>query len=473
MQQRASSLLPPQRWMTLAAVVLGVFMSTIDASIVNIALPTLTHAFGTDFAAVQWVVLSYMLVNVTLIPVVGRLADMLGKRRLYIAGFATFTAASLACGVSGSLPALLAARLAQGVGAALLHAIGPALITEAFPPGERGRALGVTGAAVSLGIVMGPSLGGVLLSIAPWQGIFLVNVPIGLWGGWMAWRHVHSHAKSGGGAFDFAGAALLGTALVTFLLALTQGQRMGFTDRRSLALMAVAAVAAPAFVLVELRRREPMLDLRLFRDRAFAAHLASSFLCFTAMSGTLLLMPFYLQHVLGYSTQQAGLLLGITPVVMGILAPFAGALSDRLGSAVITRTGLALLCVGLLTVTTLGEGTTTAGYLARFALVGLGVGLFQSPNNSAIMGHAPRDRLGVASGLLAVARTLGQVTGVGLLGAIWGWRVAVRAGGAVEGGATQAAPALQVSALNDACRAGLVLVAVAFFLHWRLKRQRT
>ncbi|HET6346094.1 MAG TPA: MFS transporter, partial [Myxococcota bacterium] len=194
---------------------------------------------------------------------------------------------------------------------------------------------------------------------------------------------------------------------------------------------------------------------------------------FTAMSGTLLLMPFYLQQVLGYSTQQAGLLLGVTPVVMGILAPFAGVLSDRLGRGVITRTGLALLCIGLLSVTTLGEETSTAGYLARFALVGLGVGLFQSPNNSAIMGHAPRDRLGVASGLLAVARTLGQVTGVGLLGAIWGWRVAVRAGGAVEGGATRAAPALQVSALNDACRAGLVLVVAAFFLHWRLKRQRT
>ncbi|HET6345305.1 MAG TPA: MFS transporter, partial [Myxococcota bacterium] len=240
MQQRAPTSSPAQRWMTLIAVVLGIFMSTLDASIVNIALPTLTHAFGADFAAVQWVVLSYMLVNVTLIPVVGRLADMLGKRRLYIAGFVCFTAASLACGLSGSLSALVAARVAQGIGAAMLHAIGPALITEVFPSGQRGRALGITGAAVSTGIVMGPSLGGVLLSVAPWQAIFLVNLPIGALGAWMAWRHVRSQARPDVGAFDFAGAALLATALVAFLLALTQGQRMGFTDRRSLALLAVA-----------------------------------------------------------------------------------------------------------------------------------------------------------------------------------------------------------------------------------------
>jgi MFS family permease len=214
-----------------------------------------------------------------------------------------------------------------------------------------------------------------------------------------------------------------------------------------------------------------MLDLSLFRDRVFSAHLASSFLCVVGMSGTLLLMPFYLQSVLGYSTQQTGLLLAVTPVCVGLLSPIAGALSDKVGSPVITRTGLTLLVLGQLAVATLGEDTTTLGYVARFALVGMGIGFFQSPNNSAIMGHAPRDRLGVASGLLAVSRTLGQTTGIGVLGAAWSWRVAVHAGRAVAGGATEAAPALQVAALNETSRAVVALVACALLLHLRIEER--
>jgi len=462
-----------RKWYVMAAVAMGVFLATIDGSIVNVALPTLTRAFNTQFSTVQWVVLAYLLTITTLLLSVGRLADMIGKKPLYTAGFIIFTLGSALCGLSPSVYALIGFRVLQAVGASMTAALGTAIVTEAFPPSERGRALGISGAIVSVGIVVGPTLGGLLIDLLSWRWIFYVNLPIGIVGTWMVTRFVPAIKPAGGQRFDFPGAITLFVSLLALLLALTLGQRMGFGERQILALFAVSAVFAFLFFFVEWKSGEPMIDLRLFRNSQFSIGLLTGLLAFVAIAGTLILMPFFLENVLGYEPRVVGLMLAAVPIGLGLAAPISGVLSDRFGTRPITVIGLAILLVGYFAVSTLDEDTTTLGYLLRFLPIGIGMGVFQSPNNSAIMGSAPRERLGVASGLLAITRTLGQTTGIAALGALWAARVATYAGELSQGGATAAPAAAQVAGQQDTFRVVLLLVALALALGvWGLVQER-
>jgi EmrB/QacA subfamily drug resistance transporter len=462
-----------RKWYVMAAVAMGTFLATIDGSIVNVALPTLTRAFDTEFATVQWVVLAYLLTVTTLMLSVGRLADMRGKKPIYTAGFAIFTLGSVLCGLSPSVYSLVAFRVLQGVGAAMTMALGMAIVTESFPPSERGRALGISGAVVSVGIVVGPTLGGFIIDALSWRAIFFVNLPIGLLGILMVRRFVPAIQPSGGQRFDFVGAATLFVALLALLLALTVGQEAGFAAPQVLALFAVAALFGALFILLELRTEQPMIDLRLFKNSMFSVSLATGFLIFVCIAGTIILMPFFLENVLGYGTRQVGLLLAVVPVGLGVTAPISGWLSDRFGTRPITVIGLAVLLVGFFAISTLGEDTTAVGYILRFLPIGIGVGMFQSPNNSAIMGSAPRDRLGIASGMLAVTRTLGQTTGIAVLGALWAARVLSYAPTTAQGGATDAPAAAQVVALHDTFLVTTLLIAIALALAgWALVQER-
>jgi EmrB/QacA subfamily drug resistance transporter len=457
------------------AVALGIFLGTIDGSIVNIALPILVEDLGTTFAVVQWVVLAYLLTTGTLLLTVGRLADMIGKKRIYNFGFVVFTAASVFCGLAPTVGWLIAMRVLQGVGGAMIFGLGPAIITEAFPPGERGRALGISGTVVSLGIVLGPTLGGLILSRLSWHWIFLVNLPVGILGTWLVMRFVPATRPRGGQRFDFLGAGTLLVSLLALLLGLTLGQEWGFGDARVLGLFALFAVALPAFVLIELRVAQPMVDMALFRNRQFSANLATGFLVFVGLAGSLILLPFYLQNILGYPVQQAGLLLVVTPLALGISSPISGSLSDRFGTRPISVTGLAILMLGFFGLSTLDAQTGVLGYVLRSIPVGLGIGIFQSPNNSAIMGAAPRERLGVASGLLALTRSLGQTTGIATLGAVWAALTFSYAGAPVSGGATAAPAAAQMAALQNTFLIVTVLVAVALttgLVAWRSEARR-
>jgi EmrB/QacA subfamily drug resistance transporter len=462
-----------RKWYVMMAVAMGIFLGTVDGSIVNLALPTLVREFGTDFATVQWVVLAYLLALATLMVSVGRLADMIGKKPLYNAGFVIFTIGSLLCGLAPTVYWLVGFRVLQAIGASMVMGLGTAILTEAFPPSERGKALGIGGSAVSVGIIAGPTLGGLIIDALSWHWIFFVNLPVGLLGTLIVMRFVPAIKPAGGQRFDYGGALTLFVSLLSLLLALTAGQEIGFGDRLVLFLFASWLLFTAAFIFVEWRSDQPMVALRQFQNRLFSVNLTTGYLVFAAMAGMTLLMPFYLEDVLGYGPSQAGLLLAALPIVVGVMAPIAGSLSDRFGTRPITVAGLAALVVGFYAVSTLNAQTGAVGYVLRFLPVGIGIGVFQAPNNSAIMSTASRQRLGVVSSLLSTTRILGQTTGIAVLGALWASRVFYHTGVASPGGATAAPAAAQVAGLQDTFLGTVLVIALALALGiWGLLLER-
>lgn len=440
---------------------MGVFMATLDASIVNISLPTLMKALNTNFATVSWVVLAYVLVVTSLMLGAARLGDMVDKKKLYMLGLVIFTIASLLCGLAPTVGWLIAFRALQGVGAVFTQSLGAAIITEVFPPSERGRALGLVGTTVSTGIAIGPPLGGLLIGLAGWQSIFLVNVPVGIIALFVVSRFVPPSTVRPGQRFDATGGIVLFLTLAAYALGMTLAQDRGFGSPIAVGLLAAAAAGLVVFLMVQRRVRQPMIDLSLFRNVLFGLSLLMGFLVFVVMSGNYIL-PFYLQLVKGFSTQEIGLMLMATPILMGLTAPLAGSLSDKFGSRGISLVGLLVIVIGCLSVSTLGPDTTAAGFILRMLPFGLGLGLFQSPNNSAIMGSAPRDRLGVASGLMSLSRTLGSTTGVPLMGALFASLVLAFAGLPPGTDATTAPPAALIAGVNGTYRlAAFVILASA------------
>jgi EmrB/QacA subfamily drug resistance transporter len=460
------------KWLVLASVGMGIFLGTIDSSIVNIALPTMTRQFQANFATVQWVVLSYLLTITTLMLSVSRLADIRGKKPIYTTGFVIFTIGSLLCGLSQTITMLIASRVLQGIGATMITSLGMAIITESFPHTERGRALGITSTIVSVGIVLGPTLGGFIIEQLSWNWIFFVNLPIGIVGIIMVLRFVPDIRPKGKQHFDFPGAIILFICLLTFLLALTLGQRMGFTNQTVLFVSIVCAISLVIFIIVELRIHHPMIELRLFGNLFFSINLITRIITFISIAGTLVLMPFYLENILGFNTQKVGVMMAIVPIAVGIIGPISGTLSDRFGSRIISVFGLVTLVVGYVLVSTLSPETGTVGYLLRFFPIGLGMGIFQSPNSSAIMGTAPRERLGIVSGMLAISRTLGQVSGIAILGTIWASRTFYYTGEVLEAGATEAPISAQVAGLHDTFTGIVVIISIALVLGlWALAEE--
>jgi EmrB/QacA subfamily drug resistance transporter len=419
------------------------------------------------------VVLAYLLSVTTLLLSIGRLADMIGKKNLYAAGLGVFTAGSVLCGLSFSIYSLIAFRILQAVGGAMIMALGPAIITETFPASERGKALGISGMMVSLGVIAGPTVGGLILQSLSWHWIFFVNLPVGILGVFLVLRYVPATRPSGGQRFDLPGAGALLVCLTTFLLGLTLGQRSGFQSLLVEGLLAAAVTFLAIFIVIERRSSHPMIDLSLFRNQLFSINLVTGLLAFISSAGVLMLMPFYLEDILGYSPREVGMMLAVLPIALGITAPIAGSLSDRFGTRPLAAIGLAVLVGGYLAVSTLSIDTTPLGYILRFLPIGVGAGLFQSPNNSAVMGAVPRNRLGIASGLLALTRTLGQITGIAILGALWSSRASLYAGSVVEGGVTNAPKAIQVAALNDTTLIIVGIISSAFLLSlWALIQER-
>lgn len=462
-----------RKWFAMAAVAMGVFLATIDGSIVNIALPTLVRSLQTEFAVVQWVVLSYLLTVTTLMLSVGRLADITGKKPIYIIGFIIFTIGSALCGLAPTVYWLIAFRVVQAIGAAMIMALGMAIVTEAFPPTERGKALGLMGSMVSVGIVVGPTLGGVLIGILSWRSIFYVNLPIGIIGTLMVIRFVPDIKPVKRESFDYWGAIILFVSLISLLMALTLGQQDGFTHPKVLTLLAASLVFLVIFIAVELRMPQPMIKLSLFKNDLFSINLATGFITFVAIAGSTFLIPFYLENVLGFDTQHVGLMLAVVPITLAVVAPLSGSLSDRFGTRPISVIGLAVLVLGYFLLSTLTENSTVLDYVLRMAPLGIGMGMFQSPNNSAVMGAVPRSRLGIASGLLANTRTMGQTIGIAMLGALWAARVATYSPAPLVDGATSAPVAAQVAALQDSFFSVGVLVALGLALGmWGLLRER-
>lgn len=418
-----------QKWWALVAVGSGTLMATIDGSIVNISLNTLVNVFSSTLSAVEWVVLSYLLTITCLLLTMGRLGDMFGKRRIYLIGFVVFTLSSALCGFSISIPMLIASRVLQAIGAAMMQAVGTALLVTAFPPEERGMVLGLNGSIVALGILLGPVLGGILLRQVGWQSIFFVNIPVGVIGMWLTVRSIKSdNVNTTSESFDYIGAGLMFLSLFGLLLGLTEAPTWGWFDPRSLALFALFLIAGCGFLYWESTTKTPMLQLALLRNSAISLNLLAGLMLFMALAFNILLTPFYLQLVRNLDTQMTGFILIAQPIALSLVAPLSGRLSDRLGARGLTIMGLITAALGLFTYTFDNETSPLWLVLISLLLLGCGIGLFQSPNNSTIMGNTPSNQLGVASGLLAIVRNLGQTAGIAIAGAVWSSRVIATAG---------------------------------------------
>jgi EmrB/QacA subfamily drug resistance transporter len=462
------------KWFVMAAVSMGIFLATIDGSIVNIALPTLVKELNSDFTTIQWVVLGYLLTITTLMLSIGRWADMVGKKSIYVWGFVIFTLGSLACGFSTNVFMLIAFRVIQAIGAAMMMALGMAIVTENFPPSERGKALGITGLIVSIGIIAGPTMGGLILGSFSWHWIFFVNLPVGIAGIIMVIKFVPDIIPGIRQMFDFPGAVSLFISLICLLLALTVGEVDGFLTLPVYLLVAGFILFMVVFIRVESNSPQPMVDLALFRNTLFSTNLITGAITFIASAGTVILMPFYLENLLQYPPRMVGILMAVVPVAMGIFSPISGVLSDKWGPRALTLAGMVMLLIGYIGVATLTLETSAWGYVLRFLPVGIGMGIFQSPNNSAIMSAAPRDRLGVASGLLSLTRTLGQITGIATLGAIWSARIISRSFPVPVASSNEASPLIQVQALSDTMIIVVALLALGITVSiWTWYKERS
>jgi EmrB/QacA subfamily drug resistance transporter len=293
-----------RKWYVLISIGMGVFLATVDASIVNVALPTLVKTFNTQFAVVQWVALAYMLTVATLLLSMGRLGDIRGKKRIYMTGMIIFTTGSFLCGIAQTIYWLVAFRILQAIGASMMAALGTAILTESFPARERGKALGTIGGIVSIGIIAGPVLGGILIDAISWHWIFFVNIPLGLIGMFMVIRFVPSFKSIKEHSFDFAGASILFISVVSFLLALTLGQNMGFRNHFIVFLFTIWVMSFILFLYIEIKVKDPMVNLQIFQNSLFSLNLLTGFMTFVATAGVVLLMPFYLENVLGYNPHQ-------------------------------------------------------------------------------------------------------------------------------------------------------------------------
>ena len=438
---------PQAPWFVVAAVCIGAFMGQLDASIVTLAFPTLRHAFGAPLADVQWVGQAYLLVLIGLLTAVGRYADMLGRKLLYTYGFVIFILGSALCGAAPSLPALIGFRVFQGVGAAMLQANSVAIIASAVPPGRLGRAIGVQGAAQALGLALGPAAGGLLITLGGWRLVFFVNVPMGVLGTVLAWllipRSRHLAARR---PFDWPGLGLFLPAVTALLLAISFGDRAGWGSPAILGGFAAAALLLAAFAARERRTAHPMLDLGLLRRVPFSAGIASGLLSYLVLFGILTVVPFYLEIARHTLPATAGLQLLAVPLGLGLIAPAAGRVADRIGARPLTAGGMIVTAV-MLAASIAARGDTGL-FLLALAIAGAGLGLFTPPNNAAIMGAAPPHQSGMASGILNLTRGLGTSLGLAVAGLVYTL-------GAGEGRATAAGAAAGYDG------AALLLAAVA------------
>jgi EmrB/QacA subfamily drug resistance transporter len=409
-----------QKWLVLVAIGMSTFMSALDTSVVNTVLPVITRSFGSEVATVEWVVIIYLLIVSGLLLSFGRLGDIRGHKQVFITGFSIFIISSALCGWSPSIEYLIGFRGLQALGAAMLAANSPAILTKNFPSSQRGQALGLQATMTYLGLTVAPSLGGWLTEIISWRAVFYINIPVGSFALMLAWFFIpKDREQNTREPFDIPGAILFLAGLVALLLALNQGHAWGWVSPGILGLFMLSSILLSIFVFIEKRKKVPLLDLSLFKDRIFSFSVISAVFNYIAVFSILLLMPFYLLDGRGFTPSQAGLILTIQPITMAIVAPISGSLSDRIGTRIPSTFGMVILSIGIFFMSRLGQFSPIYQVGLTLGIVGLGTGTFISPNNSAIMGAAPRKRQGIAAGLLATARSTGMVLGVGIAGAIF------------------------------------------------------
>jgi EmrB/QacA subfamily drug resistance transporter len=417
---RASIFDPETRkWWTLGAVAFGLFMIMLDNTVVNVALPAIQEDLGVGLSELEWIVTGYALTFAAFMLTGGKLADLLGRRLIFVVGLTIFTLSSLACGMADSGDVLIGARIVQGVGAALMNPATLSIITATFPPEQRGAAIGIWAGVSALALAIGPLVGGLLTEHASWSWIFFINVPIGVVAIAASFLLIdESRDTSEVQRLDLPGLLTSGIGLFSLTYGLSEANTYGWTSGRIVAAFAIAVVGLVAFVLLERHQRVPMLDLSLFRNRTFAGANAVMLLVALAMFGVFFFISLYMQNILGYSAVQAGAAFLPLTVLIVLIAPIAGKASDRFGSRWLMGTGMTLLAVQLFYFSTLGVRESYWSLLPAMLIGGVGMALVMTPSAAAAMSGVPVDKAGVGSAVLNSARQVGGSVGIALIGAI-------------------------------------------------------
>jgi EmrB/QacA subfamily drug resistance transporter len=402
---------PTGKKIVLLIAVLSGFLTPFDGSAVNVALPVMGAEFHMDAISLSWIATAYLLAAALFLVPFGKIADIYGRKKIYLFGIAIFTIASLAMTMVPSTSLLIAVRVVQGFGGAMIYGTGVAILSSVFPPGERGKALGIYIMAVYFGLTMGPFLGGVLTQYFGWRSIFLVNVPIGIIACLLVlWKLDGEWADCAGERFDLTGSVIYACSLVAVMY--------GFSivpDHLGFGLIALGCILGVAFALYELRVPVPVLDMRLLlKNRVFAFSNLAALINYSATFAVTFLLSLDLQYTKGYSPDHAGLILIIQPAIMAILSPVAGRLSDRIEPQVVASIGMALTAVGLFMLIFVVESTSLMYIILCLIVLGLGFGLFSSPNTNAIMGSVEKRYYGVASGMNGTMRLVGQMLSMGV-----------------------------------------------------------
>ena len=406
------------KWLILFSVMLGSIMGPLDGSIVNTVLPSLTEVFHTDMSIVQWVPSVYLLTISCLILLFGRLGDMIGYKKVFLSGIAAFVITSALCGISQNIWMLISFRALQGLAASAMMSVSFAIITAAFPPNERGKALGISAVGIAVGLAAGPTLGGVITQHLHWRYIFYINVPIGIAALMLALPVIPASKRRPGQHLDLPGSLTAFIFLLSILLYADRGESWGWASAGQICLLVIGLVFGVVFFMIEKKSTQPMLNLKLFANRIFAFANLSALFSFMAAYAVIFLTPFYLTFALHFDIEKVGWVMAASPVATLCVAPFSGAVSDRIGTRGLAFAGMVICVLSLYFLSELKANSSAFDAMWRLGVFGLGMGIFQSPNNSTVMGNVPREQLGISSGVLAAMRNVGMAIGIAIAGAI-------------------------------------------------------
>jgi len=408
------------KWKILITVAVTTMMATMDASIINIAFPVLARVFEADVSVVMWVTVLFILVSTSSMLIIGKIGDMVGRKRIFLAGIGVFTLGLLACALAGSIGQLIFFRALQGVGAAMTISCGAAIVTEAFPPHEVGKGLGSLGVFVSLGFIAGPIVGGLLLDFLDWRSIFYVRIPLGIAAFLMAVVFLEKdQAGQGRSRLDILGTITSSAGIFLFIFGISGMRDHGAASFRVLPVAGLGLVLIAAFVFLERRAQNPIVDPGLFKDKVFSSAIGGLFLHFVAAPPYMLVIPFYLMLSLHMRASEAGMLMAATSVTTMVFGPVSGWLSDRFGRVWFAAIGAAAATLSFLFMLGFDLQSTVGSIAPVFVLLGVGAGTFQPANNSIIMGAVGREQLGTASALIATQRQVGIAVGMALTGTLY------------------------------------------------------
>jgi EmrB/QacA subfamily drug resistance transporter len=396
----------------LTVVLMGPLVATIDASIVNVALPDMASRLSVGLDTIQWVVTSYLIVISALILIFGRIGDLIGKCKVFHRGFMIFSFGSLLCALSNTIQFLIISRIIQAIGAAMLMSSNQGIIAETFLPSERGKALGLSGSTVAIGTMLGPPIGGFLVQFFNWESIFIINIPIGIIAFIAGIKILPKDNKNGNlKDLDLAGSFLFMISIICIFWALSSGEKLGWSNIYIISSFVIAVLCIIVFYLVEKGLKQPLMEFSMFQNKLFNISLLCAFISFTVIFCHNIIYPFYLQHLIKISPARSGLFMVVFPIFAGIFAPLSGYISDKIGGEIPTFLGLSSTVIGLVIMSSLNSSSTYFHIILGVAILGIGNGLFQSPNNSLIMSLSSKDKLGIAGSINALVRNVGMVFG--------------------------------------------------------------